>query len=142
MQAPKPQEENRTSNGSAHVAGNEAEQFELGDHSDGEEDSTAKEWKDAPSQGAPAAPTSTRVQPATDDPLTKQIAEVIITEPSGETDNTLPSLADRLFSCTVDLLFCAGFTIPDGVRTGEHSGDKINVSVSLPRVGLLNYRRS
>lgn len=45
-----------------------------------------------------------------------------------EQQKTLPSLADRLFSCTIDLLFCAGFTVPEGVRGTEGLGDKINVS--------------
>ena len=38
-----------------------------------------------------------------------------------------PSLAERLFSCTVDLLFCAGFTLPESVRGSGPEGDKINV---------------
>ncbi|KIR77362.1 hypothetical protein I305_01333 [Cryptococcus gattii E566] len=45
---------------------------------------------------------------------------------SGE-DEYLPSLAERLFSCTVDLLFCAGFTLPHIVS--EDQNDKINVSL-------------
>lgn len=48
---------------------------------------------------------------------------------SGE-DEYLPSLAERLFSCTVDLLFCAGFTLPHTVS--EDQNDKINVCLSLP----------
>jgi hypothetical protein len=48
--------------------------------------------------------------------------------PAAEADaDTLPSLAERLFSCTVDLLFCAGFTVPDSVRGEDLVGDKINV---------------
>jgi hypothetical protein len=46
-------------------------------------------------------------------------------------DDLLPSLAERLFSCTVDLLFCVGFSVPDSAR-GEDVliTDKINVSLS------------
>lgn len=40
-------------------------------------------------------------------------------------DEYLPSLAERLFSCTIDLLFCAGFTLPQSVS--EDRNDKINV---------------
>lgn len=40
-------------------------------------------------------------------------------------DPRLPSLADNLFNCTIDLLFCAGFTVPESVR--GQSRDKINV---------------
>ncbi len=36
-----------------------------------------------------------------------------------------PSLADRIFSCVVDLLFCAGFTVPETLK--GTAGDKINV---------------
>lgn len=36
------------------------------------------------------------------------------------------SLMERLFKCTIDLLFCAGFTVPQSVR--GQSNDKINVS--------------
>lgn len=35
------------------------------------------------------------------------------------------SLAERLFNCTIDLLFCAGFTVPESVK--GQSDDKINV---------------
>lgn len=46
------------------------------------------------------------------------------------TDTRLTSLADNLFHCTIDLLFCAGFTVPESVR--GQSKDKINVSVVSP----------
>lgn len=49
---------------------------------------------------------------------------------SGE-DEYLPSLAERLFSCTIDLLFCAGFTLPQTVS--EDQNDKINVRLFFPR---------
>lgn len=50
-------------------------------------------------------------------------------EVSDEEENLLPSLSDRLFSCTIDLLFCAGFTVPDSVRGEDGEGDKVNVSL-------------
>lgn len=39
----------------------------------------------------------------------------------------LPSLTDKLFGVTVDLLFCAGFTIPENMKGADGQGDKINV---------------
>ena len=39
----------------------------------------------------------------------------------------LPSLTDKLFGVTVDLLFCAGFTIPENMKGPDGQGDKINV---------------
>lgn len=44
-------------------------------------------------------------------------------------DGYMPSLAERLFSCTIDLLFCAGFTLPQTVSEDEN--DKINVCLCL-----------
>lgn len=46
-----------------------------------------------------------------------------------------PSLADRLFSCTIDLLFCAGFTVPESVRGDDLSGEKINYVIWEKGVG-------
>jgi hypothetical protein len=48
----------------------------------------------------------------------------------------LPSLVDRLFSCTIDLLFCAGFTVPESVRGRDNEGEKINVSAACCERGL------
>lgn len=58
-------------------------------------------------------------------------------QPKKEDDNTelRPSLADRLFSCTIDLLFCAGFTVPESVRGDDMSGDKINYVIWEKGVG-------
>jgi hypothetical protein len=50
----------------------------------------------------------------------------------------LPSLVDRLFSCTIDLLFCAGFTVPESVRGRDNEGEKINVSAVCYGSGLMN----
>jgi hypothetical protein len=46
-----------------------------------------------------------------------------------EAEESISCLIDRLFSCTIDLLFCAGFTVPESVRGVD--GDKINVSLSF-----------
>lgn len=43
---------------------------------------------------------------------------------AAETDSS--SLMEKLFKCTIDLLFCAGFTIPESAK--GQSKDKINVS--------------
>lgn len=50
-------------------------------------------------------------------------------EEADEAENLLPSLSDRLFSCTIDLLFCAGFTVPDSLQSESGEVDKVNVSV-------------
>ena len=48
--------------------------------------------------------------------------------PSSETRPTkaLPSIAERLFSCLVDLLFCCGFTLPTKIQVDHH---KINYTI-------------
>jgi hypothetical protein len=48
-------------------------------------------------------------------------------EEKEDKEETIPCLIDRLFSCTIDLLFCAGFTVPESVKGLD--GDKINVSL-------------
>jgi len=48
-------------------------------------------------------------------------------EEKEDKEETIPCLIDRLFSCTIDLLFCAGFTVPESVKGLD--GDKINVSI-------------
>lgn len=48
-----------------------------------------------------------------------------------EEEESIPCLIDRLFSCTIDLLFCAGFTVPESVRGID--GDKINVGAPVLR---------
>ena len=52
-----------------------------------------------------------------------------------ERENSLPCLVDRLFSCTIDLLFCAGFTVPESVRGQDGLGDKINVGLARAAEG-------
>ena len=62
------------------------------------------------------------------DPLTQ--TENGAAEEEDETDEQTasPCLVDRLFSCTIDLLFCAGFTVPESVRNKTGTDEKINVS--------------
>ncbi|KAJ9091998.1 hypothetical protein QFC19_008866 [Naganishia cerealis] len=43
------------------------------------------------------------------------------------------SLAEQLFKCTIDLLFCAGFTIPESMK--DQQGDKINYVIWEKGVG-------
>jgi hypothetical protein len=42
------------------------------------------------------------------------------------TTTTLPSIAERLFSCLVDLLFCCGFTLPAKLQVDHY---KINYAI-------------
>ena len=66
-----------------------------------------------------------------EDPLTKKDEDA---DGDWEAEEpTLPCLIDRLFSCTIDLLFCAGFTVPGSVRSQSGSDEKVNVSVSFSR---------
>ena len=62
------------------------------------------------------------------DPLTRAAEEVSRPGDQVEEMQRLPSLSDRLFSATADLLFCAGFTIPEAARGTDGDADKINVS--------------
>ncbi|KAE8537640.1 hypothetical protein D1P53_005696 [Cryptococcus gattii VGV] len=71
------------------------------------------------SSSSPSAPIS--------DPLTQPRESGDHRLERGE-DEYLPSLAERLFSCTIDLLFCAGFTLPQTVS--EDQNDKINIGSS------------
>ena len=118
----------------------EATQFEIGDDDDDdeeakEEDSDGDIGKDEGARAFKATlanPTKAATNISTDqsngtidDPLTRTEDKV---EDEAE-EATGPCLVDRLFSCTIDLLFCAGFTVPESVK-GTESGEKINVSVS------------
>lgn len=62
------------------------------------------------------------------DPLANPDPQEASAPPAEDEGDFVPCLADRLFSCTIDLLFCAGFTVPDSVRGEDGLGDKINVS--------------
>ncbi|KZT11488.1 uncharacterized protein LAESUDRAFT_692396 [Laetiporus sulphureus 93-53] len=49
-----------------------------------------------------------------------------------KTKKTLPSKAEKLLSCLVDLLFCCGFTLPSGVQVDHY---KINYTIWEKGVG-------
>ncbi|KAI0684267.1 high-temperature-induced dauer-formation protein-domain-containing protein [Cytidiella melzeri] len=51
---------------------------------------------------------------------------------SSKARKTLPSLAERLMSCLVDLLFCCGFTLPSKIQIDHH---KINYTIWEKGVG-------
>lgn len=46
--------------------------------------------------------------------------------PGSKAQKTLPSIADRLFSCLIDLLFCCGFTLPTKIQVDHY---KINYTI-------------
>lgn len=110
----------------------EANQFEIGsdDEEDAEADEGARAFKATlgnPPQTNGHTTTTNGGSETIDDPLTKAAG---VEDDGGEAEEeaTIPCLVDRLFSCTIDLLFCAGFTVPEDVRGEDRSGDKINVS--------------
>ncbi|KAI6038982.1 high-temperature-induced dauer-formation protein-domain-containing protein [Pisolithus marmoratus] len=53
-------------------------------------------------------------------------------ELKARTKQTLPSLAEKLFSCIMDLLFCCGFTLPTKIQVDHH---KINYIIWEKGVG-------
>lgn len=67
------------------------------------------------------------------DPLSRATPETEVEEQVDHRreEDTIPCLIDRLFSCTIDLLFCAGFTVPESVRGKDGTGEKINVRCSI-----------
>jgi hypothetical protein len=68
-----------------------------------------------------------------DDPLSRPNEERPRKDEEGiDEQSTMPCLVDRLFSCVIDLLFCAGFTVPEDVRGEDGTGEKINVSGRVP----------
>lgn len=138
----------------------EAGQFEIGDDDEEEEAVNDEEDGDGDEEdeidagvrafkatlGNPPAPSQSRpsdpgASDKIEDPLS-QAAEEREKQDQGETTTPnlaqVPCLVDRLFSCTIDLLFCAGFTVPENVRGTDKSGEKINVSATLQyrRVGV------
>ena len=112
----------------------EAAHFEIGDDDEdvnADEGAGAGQEEDEIDEGARAfkatignPPKDGKASETIDDPLSKP------GEPADEVEEepTVPCLIDRLFSCTIDLLFCAGFTLPESVR-GTDSTEKINVGV-------------
>lgn len=119
-------------------------QFTLADDSDEEEDgedvelveegarafkaSVGQPRKVSVSKSPTKAASETNEDGTMRDPLANPGPEATEGVSNGEEEELMPSLAERLFSCTVDLLFCAGFTVPESVR-GDGTGDKINVSI-------------
>ncbi len=98
----------------------EGAQFSLGDDDDDDDD------EDEKNDEAPAF-TAALDEGELEHPLAGPATNGHQTLAEDE-DEELPSLADRLFSCVIDMLFCAGFTVPDSVRGEDGQGDKINVS--------------
>ncbi|KIP06021.1 hypothetical protein PHLGIDRAFT_30681 [Phlebiopsis gigantea 11061_1 CR5-6] len=80
-------------------------QFVIEDDDDGEEP--------APSSPPPAGPSQSRTS-------------------ATKAQKTLPSIADRLFSCLIDLLFCCGFTLPTKIQVDHY---KINYTIWEKGVG-------
>lgn len=97
----------------------DAAQFSLGDDDDDDEEDEKKE------EEAPVF-TAALDEGELEHPLAGPATNGH--EAPAEEGEELPSLADRLFSCVIDMLFCAGFTVPDSVRGEDGQGDKINVS--------------
>lgn len=83
---------------------------------------------------------SSKREEATNDPLTQPAAKRSSDDEGPEEEQGGPCLVDRLFSCTIDLLFCAGFTVPDSVRGSDKSGEKINVSDISPLRAFIGLR--
>ncbi|WVF71750.1 hypothetical protein IAT40_006558 [Kwoniella sp. CBS 6097] len=85
-----------------------------------------------------AKPELTKEEGITDDPLSQPTQGNSDPSNGEEGDNEdeeyMPCLVDRLFSCTIDLLFCAGFTVPDSVR-GDNITEKINYVIWEKGVG-------
>ncbi|TCD66472.1 hypothetical protein EIP91_001352 [Steccherinum ochraceum] len=62
-----------------------------------------------------------------DEEEAKEISSTPTTpKPSATTRKTSPSIAARLFSCLVDLLFCCGFTLPNKIQVDHY---KINYTI-------------
>lgn len=110
----------------------EAEQFTIEDSDTEEEDEIdagVRAFKATVTKPSPSTTTDGQTEQSAEvnDPLSQPDPPKVEEDEKGE--ETMPCLVDRLFSCTVDLLFCAGFTLPESVRTTE-VGEKINVSLS------------
>ncbi|WVQ99152.1 hypothetical protein IAU59_006284 [Kwoniella sp. CBS 9459] len=88
--------------------------------------------------GSTPKPELTKEEGITNDPLSQPTsgdAGVANGEEGDKEDEEyMPCLVDRLFSCTIDLLFCAGFTVPDSVR-GDNVAEKINYVIWEKGVG-------
>lgn len=112
------------------------------DHEEEEGDEGAKAFKAV--AGNPPTPATSEVNGA-QDPLQAKSDDKNESENGSDRgqaqDDTIPCLIDRLFSCTIDLLFCASFTVPESVKGQSIDGDKINVGYpSWSTVSLANMQ--
>lgn len=106
----------------------EQEQFTIADSDSDDDDDGNDKNTDGANQGDDTQKTDGPKQEETGDPLSRSDAQNAQRAEMQDERDLLPSLADRLFTCTVDLLFCAGFTLPDSVRGQSAQGEKVNVS--------------
>jgi hypothetical protein len=107
--------------------GDDAAQFTIEDDSDASSDGEEEEGARAFKAVAGNPPKEQEIK----DPLSAPAPGTTDQgdQDSQNEDDSLPCLIDRLFSCTIDLLFCAGFTVPESVKGQSMDGDKINVSL-------------
>lgn len=131
-------ESNGNGDGEVPTAGEEESQFTIADGEEEEEiegdgvDGEAQAFKAVvghppETNGDRSSPTANGEQIA--DPLSRPLPPKGDDEEEREEEDMIPCLIDRLFSCTIDLLFCAGFTVPDSVRGQDGPGEKINVRI-------------
>lgn len=118
----------------------EQAQFTIADDDDDDEDedTDGDKIKDKHAAADDAKPESSATTSSSDQEVRDPLSNPGPSEQkrNDEDDTELrPSLADRLFSCTIDLLFCAGFTVPESVRGDDLSGDKINYVIWEKGVG-------
>jgi hypothetical protein len=114
-------------------------QFTIADDSDDDDEDGAGDISGAGDEGArafkavvgnPPKPDPSTLEGEIQDPLQSASNDTQDEDnDKEEKEETIPCLIDRLFSCTIDLLFCAGFTVPESVKGLD--GDKINVSHSF-----------
>lgn len=55
---------------------------------------------------------------------------------------TAPALAERLVSCTIDLLFCCGFTLPNKIQVEDYKINYVIWCVIIPRLEAHRCRTS
>ncbi|WWC61589.1 uncharacterized protein I303_104173 [Kwoniella dejecticola CBS 10117] len=119
----------------------ENDQFKIEDsdseHEDDDEgeDEGVRAFKATVGNPAPA-PKTAKEEGVSNDPLSTTESQDQQNKEKEDEDATdyMPCLIERLFSCTIDLLFCAGFTVPDNVR-GANVTEKINYVIWEKGVG-------
>ncbi|ORY21894.1 high-temperature-induced dauer-formation protein-domain-containing protein [Naematelia encephala] len=112
------------------------QQFTIEDDSDEEDDAGVRAFKASVGNPPKQSDAALSNPPPLADPLSEN-SPAPPAEMEGETEeeeNTMPCLVDRLFSCTIDLLFCAGFTVPVSVQS-EEEDEKINYVIWEKGVG-------